>query len=215
MDARTCPCSNRIVTPGIETINIKDEQVQRFNTLAHSMNDAMPPLTADQLAGVARRVLRTASMGGESPFIRSRLRRAAEMRRMITDAAWSMADQTSTRIRDLLAYLDDPNGLIPTNTPAIGRLDDALLVDIAMDSLRDELDSYADFDVTSRARRWREGYRWRRLDMGAIVATGAPGRAAARAPLCQSEAPRMQAAQRTSLPGVLNAATGAASANRR
>ena len=134
-----------IFTPGIETIDIQDVQVQRFNDLAQSLNAEMPSLSADQLAGVARRVLRTAAMGGDSPFIRSRLRRAAEMRAMRADTAWRLSEDFQLRIGNLLDYVDDPLGLIPDKTPVIGLLDDALLVDIAMDVLRDELDGYAEF----------------------------------------------------------------------
>ena len=134
-----------IFTPGIETIDIQDVQVQRFNDLAQSQNAEMPSLSADQLAGVARRVLRTAAMGGDSPFIRSRLRRAAEMRAMRADTAWRLSEDFQHRIGNLLGYVDDPLGLIPDKTPVIGLLDDALLVDIAMDVLRDELDGYAEF----------------------------------------------------------------------
>ena len=134
-----------IFTPGIETIDIQDVQVQRFNALAQSLNAEMPSLSADQLAGVARRVLRTAAMGGDSPFIRSRLRRAAEMRAMRADTAWRLSEDFQRRIGNLLDYVDDPLGLIPDKTPVIGVLDDALLVDIAMDVLRDELDGYAEF----------------------------------------------------------------------
>lgn len=139
------PARSGIFTPGIEAIELTEREVQRFNELAHSLNEAMPPLSADQLAGVARRVLRTAAAGGESPFIRSRLRRAAEMREMASDSAWPLKQTPQRRIRDLLAYLDDPNGLIRDDVPVVGLLDDALLVDIAMDTLRDELDHYAEF----------------------------------------------------------------------
>lgn len=134
-----------IYTPGIESIVIDDDGVARFNVLAAKLNPEMPALSADQLAGVARRVLRTAMAGGESPFIRSRLRRAAEMRAMASDASWTLAPAVAERIGDLLAYLDDPAGLIPDAVPHIGRLDDALLVDIAMDHVREELDDYAEF----------------------------------------------------------------------
>ena len=86
-----------------------------------------------------------ATMGGDSPFIRSRLRRAAEMRAMRADTAWRLSEDFQHRIGNLLGYVDDPLGLIPDKTPVIGLLDDALLVDIAMDVLRDELDGYAEF----------------------------------------------------------------------
>jgi uncharacterized membrane protein YkvA (DUF1232 family) len=139
------PAHSGIFTPGLGSIEILDEQVDRFNELAHLLNDAMPAMTADQLAGVARRVLRTAAAGGESPFIRSRLRRASEMRSMAADPAWPIDAVQARRIEALLAYLDDPNGLIHDDVPVVGYLDDALLVDISMDCLREELDQYAEF----------------------------------------------------------------------
>lgn len=134
-----------IVTPGIEAVDIRDDELRRFNDLAHSLNPQMPELTADQLSGVVRRVLRTAATGGQSPFIRSRMRRAAEMRAMTTDSGWRTADTHATRLHDLLAYIDDPDGLIRDDVPVVGLLDDALLVDIAMDNLRGELDDYAEY----------------------------------------------------------------------
>lgn len=134
-----------IFTRGLESIEILDDEVQRFNALAHVLNDAMPDMSSDQLAGVARRVLRTAAAGGESPFVRSRMRRAAEMRTMSLDTAWSLGSLQAQRISALLDYLDDPHGLIHDHVPIVGRLDDALLVDIGMDSLRGELDEYAEF----------------------------------------------------------------------
>jgi hypothetical protein len=48
-------------------------------------------------------------------------------------------------MREIIAYIDDATSLIPNDVPTIGCLDDAILVDIAMDSLRGELDDYADF----------------------------------------------------------------------
>lgn len=151
------PAHSGIFTPGIESIEIREDDVQRFNALARSLNEEMPALTADQLAGVARRVLRTAIAGGDSPFIRSRMRRAAEMRAMALDSAWPLEATVAKRVADLLEYVDDPQGLIRDDVPHVGLLDDALLVDIAMDNLRDELDDYADFCRYGHAEAARRG----------------------------------------------------------
>jgi hypothetical protein len=139
------PGRSGIFTPGIEAITLSEDDVQRFNALAAKLNEDMPALTMDQLAGVARRVLRVAAAGGESPFIRSRLRRAEEVRVLLADDGWSSGEHAGARMRELVGYIDDPNGLFRDDVPFIGRLDDALLVDIAMDVLRDELDDYAEF----------------------------------------------------------------------
>jgi len=139
------PAQSGIFTPGIEAIDITDGQLRRFNALANDLNKAMPALTAEQVAGVARRVLRTAAAGGQSPFIASRMRRAAEMKALSRDTDWTSAPEHAERILGLIAYLDDPNDLIADDIPVIGRLDDALLVDIAMDTLREEVEDYAEF----------------------------------------------------------------------
>ena len=139
------PAQSGIFTPGIESVVLTDDQLDRFNTLARLLDPAMPALSGEQVAGVARRVLRTAAAGGQSPFIASRLRRAAEMRALRADPAWAPHRDAGRRMDALLAYLDDPHGLIHDDVPVIGRLDDALLVDIAMDGLREELDDYAEF----------------------------------------------------------------------
>lgn len=139
------PAHSGIFTPGIESIDLHEHEVQRFNALAVELNPEMPALSIDQLAGVARRVLRLASAGGESPFVRSRLRRAEEMRALLADAGWRAGDDVARRIGLLIAYIDGSGGLFPNDVPMIGRLDDALLVDISMDTLRDELEDYAEF----------------------------------------------------------------------
>lgn len=139
------PEHSGIFTPGLENIHFSTPHLDRFNTLALQLNDQMQPLTQDQIAGVARRVLRTHASGGESPFIRSRMRRAAEMRALRDDPAWQPAADLAQSLEALLAYLDDPDSLFHNSLPVIGLLDDALLVDIAMDRLREELSEYADF----------------------------------------------------------------------
>jgi uncharacterized membrane protein YkvA (DUF1232 family) len=159
------PAHSGVFTPGIESIDITAGQLRRFNELAHSLNEAMPALTADQVAGVARRVLRGAATGGQSPFVASRLRRAAEMRALSAEPAWTSAPLPARRIHDLLAYLDDPNDLIRDEIPVIGRLDDALLVDIAMDTLREEVEDYAEFRRYRFSEAARSGFAVETLDL--------------------------------------------------
>lgn len=126
-------------------IEINEGALQRFNEITALVAPGVKPMSGDQIAGACRRLLRAASQSAQSPFIRVRLRRAAEMREAISDPDWSMAASIRSRIDTLVAYMDDPHGLIPNDLPVIGRSDEALLVDTAMDNLRAELDDYADF----------------------------------------------------------------------
>lgn len=139
------PALSGIFTYGVDAIDFKESEVRRFNDLAHSLNEAAPALTAEQLAAVARRVLRKADAHLRTPFITSRLRQLAQIRTMATDPAWQCEASAARRARDLLAYVDAPGGLFRDDTPVIGHLDDALLVDAALGTLRNELEEHAEF----------------------------------------------------------------------
>ena len=145
-----------VFTPDIAMIEINEGALQRFNAVTELVAPGIKPMSGDQIAGACRRVLRAASKGAQSPFIRVRMRRAAEMRAALSDPGWTMDAPVHARVAALVAYMDDPHGLIPKESPVIGHLDEALLVDAAMDTLRAELEDYADFC------RFRQGEAMRR-----------------------------------------------------
>jgi len=134
-----------IFTPGITSLDLHDEGMVRFNAIVKRLSPEHAPFSADQIAGAARRVLRASMKGQESAFIKVRMRRAGEMRSALKDTQWSIPAPLEAKMREIIAYLDDPTSLIPNDVPVVGCLDDAILVDIAMDSLRGELEDFADF----------------------------------------------------------------------
>ena len=134
-----------IFTPNLTSLELHEEELQRFNRIALRLSPEHQPFTLDQIAGAARRVLRAASKGQDSTFIKVRMRRAGEMRAAYKDTKWNMAPALKADLRELLDYLGSDTGLIPNHIPTVGLLDDAVLVDVAMNKFRTELDEYADF----------------------------------------------------------------------
>jgi uncharacterized membrane protein YkvA (DUF1232 family) len=134
-----------IMMPGVTSLDLSEDGMIKFNTIVQRLDPAHALFSADQIAGAARRVLRAAMKGQQSAFIKVRMRRAGEMRAVLKDKQWSMPAPVEAKMRDIVGYLDDPHSLIPNDVPLVGFLDDAILVDIAMDSLRAELEDYADF----------------------------------------------------------------------
>ena len=135
-----------IFTAGIARLQLDAESLDRFNAVLQRVAPDRPPYTADQIAGAARRVLRAAAKRLDVPFIRIRMRRAAEIRAALVDAHWQVAAPLESAMTAIVAYLDDTDrALIPRDTPVVGQLDNAILVDAAMDALRAELDEYAEF----------------------------------------------------------------------
>lgn len=134
-----------VFTPDAVAVDFTDSDLRRFNDCAAQVAPGTPALEAPQIAGAARRLSRAVGAGAESRFIRTRMRRAGEIRALLDDPAWNHEPHLGERMRALVAYMDGAPGLVPDDIPVIGGLDDALLVDLAMEGLRGELDEYADF----------------------------------------------------------------------
>ena len=134
-----------IFTPDLTSLELHEGELERFNRMLQRFAPSQPAFTLDQIAGAARRVLRAAHKGQESAFIKVRMRRAGELRAAFRDPKWDMAPALVGDVGDLLDYIESGVGLIPNDIPVVGLLDDAILIDVAMDRLRGELDDYADF----------------------------------------------------------------------
>jgi hypothetical protein len=135
-----------IFTPAITCLELREDKLRRFNDFVQLVAPYQPAFSANQIAGAARRVLRAAMKGQESTFIKVRMRRAGEIRSALDDTQWEVAARFEHAMREIVAYLDDDAGaLIHNDVPVVGLLDDAILVDCAMDTLREELDDYAGF----------------------------------------------------------------------
>lgn len=127
------------------TLQIDEADLRAFNECVARIAPGTLALGAEQIAGAARRLARAVGEGNQSRFMRIRMRRAGEIRAVLQDPAWTIDPALADAMRDLIGYLDGPVVLVPMDVPAIGGLDRALLVDIAMERLRAELDEYADF----------------------------------------------------------------------
>lgn len=148
---RTCvrleldPERSGIFTRDELALQFSEDDLRVFNQCAQCVAPEMPALGAAQIVAAARRLARAIGAGNESRFIVIRMRRAGEVRAVLADPGWTVDPALLGRMRGLMDYLDGPVALVPMDMPGIGGLDRALLVDMAMASLRPELDEYADF----------------------------------------------------------------------
>lgn len=148
---RTCvrldldPERSAIFTPTATMLQFREDDLRVFNQCLARIVPGTPALSAEQMAGAVRRLVRAVGVGNQSRFIQSRMRRAGEIRAILKDQGWTLDREIAARMQDLIGYLDGPVALVPLHLSTIGGLDRALLVDVAMASLRVELDEYADY----------------------------------------------------------------------
>ena len=128
----------------IENYCLTTRDVDRFNLLLLRLGrDA--PLDRDQVATAARELCDSNSLAVEPPSIWQRMRRVETASMMIDDPDWDGTDDAIDTARLVIDYVHGSDDLIPDWVPAVGRLDDAIVVETAWPRLALEMDRYLDF----------------------------------------------------------------------
>lgn len=124
---------------------LEPARLERFNVSLRTLSPEAPNLTMDQIATAGARALARHPDGSVPPFVQSRMEALARLQELAADSGWGVEPQTRGRIDVLLEYRSERGDLIPDELPVIGLLDDALLVDVALQLLHGELADYEDF----------------------------------------------------------------------
>jgi uncharacterized membrane protein YkvA (DUF1232 family) len=130
--------------PRAEPVALAGPALARFNDVLHAIHPDAPHLDRDRLEGLAQWLLDLPPAQARRE-LHQRLARLRELRRMAADIDWDTDLAQRMRLQRLLAYVVDRDDLIPDRTPRLGRLDDALLVELAWPAFADELEDYLDF----------------------------------------------------------------------
>ena len=134
------PAAGRDRRRQVGQVRLDPAELARFNHLVLSLGRPQP-LALDQLVTAARQLEGVA----EPECIRQRLGRAEAILRMLADGAWAPANEVLDPARAVADYVQRADDLIPDWVPAVGRLDDAIVVEAAWPRLGGEVLDYLDF----------------------------------------------------------------------
>jgi hypothetical protein len=118
--------------------------VARLDALLHAVNPEAIPLDAHRVAALTRWLLALPPEHARRE-LHQRLARLRELRRLAGDRDWDIDDAQRERAQRLLEFVAAPEGHLPDRVPSLGRLDDALVVELAWPAFADEVEDYLDF----------------------------------------------------------------------
>jgi len=127
------------------TLEFSDAELDYFRSVMHRARatlGARPP--QDVAAAAAREVVRLRATA-RSPFILQRIDRVAMLVAMLEDPEWQLPEPERNRVLDGLAYVAQVQDLVPDNVPALGLLDDAVMLELVLRELQHELEGYEEF----------------------------------------------------------------------
>jgi len=137
------------VSPGrrhhVGDYELEPHRLERFNDALHDLSPEAPSMSLDQIASAAKRALQSHPDGGTPPFVLSRMQALMRLEALVEEADFEPSMELCRQVRILQAYRSDDADLIPDHIAVVGLLDDAVLVDVALQLLRDELADYEDF----------------------------------------------------------------------
>lgn len=143
------------------TFTLSDDDLGRFQAIVDKARSAMQDdRTAAQIEQAARDLIREAGTDNLPDFIGDRIARLNVVIDMINDEEWQLSEDERRHVLSALAYLCDPEDLIPDHIPGIGFLDDAIYAEIVLGELRNEIalyEEFCSFRTVEEARRKEHG----------------------------------------------------------
>ncbi|MBJ6980449.1 hypothetical protein [Luteimonas sp. MC1572] len=119
--------------------------IERFQRVASALAGPEQVPQLDGIASAARQLLDQHADRTRLAGIRQRARCLRALRMLASEPAWQLDPELRERIQLIADYATGSERLLPDAVPVVGGLDYALLVDLAMPRLIDELDAYLDF----------------------------------------------------------------------
>jgi len=127
------------------TFELSDQDLRYFKRIMTLARDNVQERDEQEIRNQAADLLRQLDDVEMSDFVRERLLKLRTMIQMLEDSEWELSGADRAHVVDALAYFAEPEDLIPDRIPALGYLDDAIMIELIARELRHDLEAYEDF----------------------------------------------------------------------
>ena len=127
------------------TIELSNRDLRHFRRELKRAREAVSIADDDEILAAAADLVESLR-GAELPdFIGARLQKLQVLQAMLTDTGWPLTEAERSPVLAALAYVCDPEDIIPDDIPGIGLLDDAVMIELVLRELRHPIQAYEDF----------------------------------------------------------------------
>jgi uncharacterized membrane protein YkvA (DUF1232 family) len=127
------------------TIELSERDLRHFRRELRRAREAVGIADDEEILSAAAELVGTLRQTDLPDFVTTRLEKLETVLAMLADAEWKLNRDERNPVLSALAYLCDPEDIIPDNIPGIGLLDDAVMIELAFRELRHEIAAYEDF----------------------------------------------------------------------
>lgn len=127
------------------SFELDEADLNHFRLIMREARNAAASSSPEEIVAGAEKLLKKVGTASVPHFIETRLSSLELMIRMLADPEWRLPNRESARVLNALAYFREPDDLIPDHIPALGFLDDAIMIELVVRELKHEIEAYRDF----------------------------------------------------------------------
>jgi len=127
------------------TIELSDRDLRHFRRELLKARESVGIAEDEEILAAAGDVVSVMRSSELPDFVAERLEKLENAIAMLTDPDWPLEPSERSPMLGALAYLCDPEDIIPDDIPGIGLLDDAVMIELAFRELHHEIAAYTDY----------------------------------------------------------------------
>jgi uncharacterized membrane protein YkvA (DUF1232 family) len=127
------------------TLQLEPSDIARFHEALARADRLIESCGEPDIVHAAKYALDHLPIASAPGYVRTRIQEVQRLITMLEDEAWALPRPQRIEVSRVLAYFSDPEDMIPDNLGVIGLLDDAIMLEILLRSLRRVINAYTAF----------------------------------------------------------------------
>ena len=139
------------------SFRLSQSDLEYFSGVMKNAREKAEGTSPQEIIANAEQLLEKVNQSETTDFIRDHMAQLDTLISMVVDEGWGLIEEDRERVLAALSYFSEPHDLIPDDTPGLGFLDDAIMIEIVCKALEHEIQAYREFLVFRVAENNRRG----------------------------------------------------------
>ena len=127
------------------TFDLQEEDLKFFRTQMNKAKKTAKGVSEAEIVEAARDALKTVRGSKVPKFVTERLKKIDSLIKMLADDEWKLEGEERSNVVSALSYFADPEDMIADDIPVLGFIDDAIMIELVVRDLANEIEAYTDF----------------------------------------------------------------------
>lgn len=127
------------------SFELSDSDLDHFRNMMKIAMQKASKFPPAEVLQKARSVCNEMEQANLPDFVKQRLESLETLISALEDTEWQMPEDEKNEILTSLAYFTEPEDLVPDNIPGLGYIDDAIMIELVIQELSQDLEAYKQF----------------------------------------------------------------------